>query len=60
MYCYMQKLVKRFNHLAMLKVEKNFFCHKAPIFLKDVDIEKELVSNKISFVENTLLYWLLV
>ena len=27
---------------------KNFCRHKSPIFLEDVDIEKVLVSNKIS------------
>ena len=33
-----------------VKTEKNkFYCYKSYIFLKDVDIEKVLVSNKISF-----------
>ena len=33
-----------------IETEKNFFYrNKTPIFLKDVDIEKVLVSNKISF-----------
>ena len=37
------------------EIEKNkFYCHKIPMFLKDVYIEKVLVSNKISFA--TLLY----
>ena len=32
------------------KIEKNkFYSNKTPIYLKDVDIEKVLVSNKISF-----------
>ena len=30
-------------------IEKNEFCRPKTIFLKDVDIEKVLVSNKISF-----------
>ena len=35
-----------------IEIEKNKFYHyKAPIFLGDVDIEKVLVSNKISFGE---------
>ena len=41
------------------EIERNkFYRHKSPIFLKDVDIEKVLVSNKISSDEknyNTLL-----
>ena len=41
------------------KIEKNkFYSNKTPIFLKDVDIEKVLVSNKISFSEKN--YTLLV
>ena len=40
-------------------IEKNkFYRHMTPILLRDVDIEKVLVSNKISFGEknyNTLL-----
>ena len=32
------------------EIEKNkFYCHITPIFLGDVDTEKVLVSNKISF-----------
>ena len=35
-----------------IEIEKNnFYLHKAPIFLKDVDIEKVLVPKKISFGE---------
>ena len=42
-----------------IEIEKSKFKdHKIPIFLKDVDIEKVLVSNKISFGEKN--YWLLV
>ena len=32
-------------------MKKSNYHHKAPIFLKDVDTEKVLVSNKISFDE---------
>ena len=40
-----------------LELEKNnFYCHKNPIFLKDVDTEKVLVSNKISFGEKSYKY----
>ena len=32
-----------------IEIKKNrFYRHKSPIFLKDVDIEKALVSNKVS------------
>ena len=35
-----------------IEIEKNkFYCTKRPNLLKDVDIEKVLVSNKISFGE---------
>ena len=38
-----------------IEIEKNkFYHHKNPIFLGDVDIEKVLVSNKISFGEKKL------
>ena len=31
-----------------IEIKKNkFYRHKSPVFLKDVDIEKVLVSNKI-------------
>ena len=37
------------------EIEKNkFYHHKSPIFLGDVDIEKVLVSNKISLGEISL------
>ena len=43
-------------------IEKNIYRQKSPTFLKDVDIEQVLVSNKFSFDEEKLyiLYWLLV
>ena len=34
--------------------ESKFYRIKTPIFLNDVDIEKLLVSNKISFGEKTI------
>ena len=38
-----------------IEIEKNkCYRYKSPIFLKDVDIEKVLVSNKISFGEKIL------
>ena len=41
----MDKEILMFSNI---EVEKNkFYCHKKPISLKDVDIEKILVSNKI-------------
>ena len=40
-------------------MEKNkFYHHKATIFLKDVDIEKVLVSNNISFGEKSYKYFI--
>ena len=43
-----------------IEIEKNKFCRcKNPVFLKDVDVEKVLLSNNISFGEkfiNTLLF----
>ena len=40
--------------LGDIEIEKNeFYCHKGPIFLKDTDIEKALVANKISFGEKS-------
>ena len=36
-----------------VEIEKNiFYHHESPIFLEDLDIEKVLVSNKISSDEN--------
>ena len=37
------------------EIEKNeFYRHMTPILLKDIDIKKVLVSNKISFGEKKL------
>ena len=42
-----------------IEIEKNkFYCNNTLIFLKDVDIEKMLVSNKISFGEKSYKYFL--
>ena len=54
---------KEIQRLTIMKLKKktNFtaiYCHKAPIFLKDVDIEKVLVSNKISFGEKNYKYFI--
>ena len=41
--------------MELLKLKKKFFYHNTtPNFLKNVDIDKVLVSNKISFGEKTL------
>ena len=43
-----------------IEIQKNiFYRYKSPIFKKDVDIEKVLVSQKFLLVENTM-YTLLV
>ena len=43
-----------------IKIEENkFYLTNAPVFLKDVDIEKVLVSNKISFGEKSYKYFIL-
>ena len=42
-----------------IKIEKNkFYRHKTPIFVGDVDIEKVLVSNKLSFGEKNYKYFI--
>ena len=44
-----------------LKLKKNkFYCHKSTFLLKDVDIEKVLVSNKVSFGKTKYISTLLV
>ena len=43
---------KKFKSLAILKSKKKkIYYHKTPVFLRDVDIEKLLVSKKIFFGE---------
>ena len=42
-----------------IEIEKNkSYRHKSSIFLKDVDIEKVLISNKISFGEKKYKYFI--
>ena len=42
-----------------IEIEKNeIYLHKIPIFLGDVDIQKVLVSNKISFGEKDCKYFI--
>ena len=42
-----------------IEIEKNkSYRNKTPIFLKDVDIEKVLVSNKICFGEKSCKYFI--
>ena len=66
-----QNIVKQKNLLSYIKkgkeiltfgdieIEKNKFYHyKSPIFLKDVDIEKALVSNKIFSAEKNYKYFI--
>ena len=43
--------------LGYTEIEKNkFYCNRTPIFLKDGDIDKILVSNRISSALNTLFF----
>ena len=43
----------------ILKLKKiKFYRYKIPIYLKDVDIEEVLVSNKISFGEKKYKYFI--
>ena len=41
-----------------IEIKKKNYRHKSPIFLKDADIEKVLVSNKISFGEKIDKYFI--
>ena len=51
------KMGKEILTFGNIEIEKNkFYHHKTPIFLKDVDIDKVLVSNKISFSEKNYKY----
>ena len=48
----MSKEILTFGEIA---IEKNkFYRHKSPVLVREVDIEKVLVSNKISFGEKKL------
>ena len=52
-------MVKRFIHLAILKLNKiNFTVIRLLFFLGDADIEKLLVSDKISFGEKNYKYFI--
>ena len=42
--------------MVVLKLKKKFFWHKSPIFLEDVDIDKTLVSKKISVGQKSYKY----
>ena len=48
----MGKEILTFNNIQIEK--SKFYRHKTPIFLEDVDIQKVLVSSKISFGEKKL------
>ena len=53
------KMGKEILKFGDIKIRKNEFYHnKTPIFLKDVDIKKVLVSNKISFVAKNYKYFI--
>ena len=52
----MGKEILTFGDTEIKKIK--FYRHKSPIFLKDVDIEKVLVSNKISFGEKNYNYFI--
>ena len=42
-----------------IEIRKNkFYRNKPPIFLKNVDTEKALISNKISFVEKNYKFFI--
>ena len=52
------KMGKEILTFCNIEIEKNkFYCHKTPIILGDVDIEKVLVSKKISFGEKNYKYF---
>ena len=47
----MGKEILMFGHIEIEKIK--FYSHKSPIFLKNIKIQKVLVSNKISFGEKS-------
>ena len=52
------KMGKEILTFGNIEIEKNkFYRHKTPIILGDVDIEKVLVSKKISFGEKNYKYF---
>ena len=53
------KMGKEILTFGNIEIENNkFLCHKTPIFLGDVDIEKVVLSNKISFGEKNYKYFI--
>ena len=44
--------------LVNIEIKKKIYHHKSPIFLKDVDIEKVLISKKISSDEKNYKYFI--
>ena len=53
------KMGKGILTFGNIEIEKNkFYCRKAPIFLKNVDIEKVIVSNKISLDKKNYKYFI--
>ena len=52
----MRKEILIFGDIKVVK--DKFYCHKSTIFKKDVDIEKVLVSNKISCAEKKYKYFI--
>ena len=52
----MGKEILTFGNIEIEK--KCFYCYKIPIYLKYVDIEKVLVSKKISFGERNYKYFI--
>ena len=44
--------------MGIFKLKKKIYRHKSPIFKKDVDIKKALVSNKISSCEKNYKYFI--
>ena len=48
-------MVNKFYYMGILKLKKYiYYRHKSPPSLRDVDIEKVLTSNKISFGKKKL------
>ena len=56
MYIKIDKEILTFDDIKIIK--NIFYHHKTPIFLKDVDITKVLVSNNISFGEKNYKYFI--
>ena len=52
----MGKIILKFCDIKIEKIK--LYCHKIPVPLRDVDIEKALVSNKIYFGEKNYKYFI--